>query len=285
MSLAGPTQLVDFLTRDASVVLDLLAGMMAQAMGQNCALINDCTVVLCPEHMDTLKKGGYASKEQVAHALWRRTNLRYAPCVGSTVYASLHLELKKNIVLAFIVGSLIGFFVRLAACLGIAQTCVPKFSSPESLHIVVAGADAGKFSAFVPGFGIGESPRSTARMSSAVSVEVRPTVGHAQWPLPEPESSEHIVVSPQGELDHKMLALAERKGVRALEEGCTVGLMDINKHNGDKVLDRLEATLRSRFPGISVNRYAKPTFFRPCPVPLREQIVRECSMVVLGLAD
>lgn len=66
-------------------------------------------------------------------------------------------------------------------------------------------------------------------------------------------------------------------------DGATVGLLDISKARGDVFLDRLEALLRGK--GIQVRRYKKPTFTRPSPVALNQQIAAECTVVVEGLAD
>ena len=66
-------------------------------------------------------------------------------------------------------------------------------------------------------------------------------------------------------------------------DGATVGLLDISKARGNIFLDRIEELLRDR--GIAVKRYKKPTFTRPAPIPLNQQIAAECTVVVEGLAD
>ena len=63
----------------------------------------------------------------------------------------------------------------------------------------------------------------------------------------------------------------------------TVGLLDISKPRGDVFLDRLAELLAER--GVGVRRYRKPTFTRPAPTALRQQIAAECQLVVEGLAD
>ena len=65
--------------------------------------------------------------------------------------------------------------------------------------------------------------------------------------------------------------------------GATVGLLDISKARGNIFLDRLQELLAGR--GIAVKRYKKPTFARPAPVALNQQIAAECTVVVEGLAD
>ena len=63
----------------------------------------------------------------------------------------------------------------------------------------------------------------------------------------------------------------------------TVGLLDISKPRGDVFLDRVEHLLTDL--GASVRRYRKPTFAKPAPVDLRQQIAADCDLVVEGLAD
>ncbi len=66
-------------------------------------------------------------------------------------------------------------------------------------------------------------------------------------------------------------------------EGLTVGILDISKSRGDVFLDRVAAGLGER--GIAVRRYRKPTFARPAPTALKQQIAAECHLVIEGLAD
>ena len=66
-------------------------------------------------------------------------------------------------------------------------------------------------------------------------------------------------------------------------EGLTIGLLDISKNRGDVFLDQVASRLIDR--GLTVKRYRKPTFTRPAPVELQQQIATECDVVVEGLAD
>ncbi len=64
-----------------------------------------------------------------------------------------------------------------------------------------------------------------------------------------------------------------------------VALLDISKPRGAVLLDRLEALLTERLPGINVTRYAKPTFAKPAPDALRAEILEGNDFIVEGLAD
>lgn len=66
-------------------------------------------------------------------------------------------------------------------------------------------------------------------------------------------------------------------------EGKTVGLLDISKPRGDVFLDEVASRLDGR--GVNVVRYAKPTFTKPAPVDLRQEIAASCDAVIEALAD
>ena len=66
-------------------------------------------------------------------------------------------------------------------------------------------------------------------------------------------------------------------------DGLTVGVLDISKARGNVFLDRIAERLAER--GVQVRRYRKPTFTRPAPTALRQQIAAECRVVIEGLAD
>jgi hypothetical protein len=89
-----------------------------------------------------------------------------------------------------------------------------------------------------------------------------------------------IVLDPTSELKP-----AERTAAPRLQslEGRRVGLLDISKPRGDVFLDRLEELLTSR--GAVVARYRKPTFTKPAPVDLRQEIATQCEAVIEALAD
>ena len=62
-----------------------------------------------------------------------------------------------------------------------------------------------------------------------------------------------------------------------------IGLLDISKARGDVFLDRLEAKLAAA--GVEVARFKKPTFTKPAPLDLRQQIAERCDAVIEALAD
>lgn len=88
------------------------------------------------------------------------------------------------------------------------------------------------------------------------------------------------LVDPTGELSPVQRERLERPPAL---DGMTVGILDISKPRGDVFLNRLDE--RFGAAGIGVRRYSKPTFARPAPVELRQQIATEVDAVIEGLAD
>ena len=92
--------------------------------------------------------------------------------------------------------------------------------------------------------------------------------------------SGRVVLDPTGELEPAVRELTPRL---ASLEGKTVGLLDITKARGDVFLNRLEELLVEK--GLTVERYAKPTFTKPAPIDLRHEIAMKCDVVIEALAD
>jgi hypothetical protein len=65
--------------------------------------------------------------------------------------------------------------------------------------------------------------------------------------------------------------------------GRTVALVDIAKPRGDVFLDRLAERLAAE--RVRIVRFSKPTFTKPAPIDLRQQIATQCDVVIQALAD
>jgi len=93
-------------------------------------------------------------------------------------------------------------------------------------------------------------------------------------------SAPRVVLDPTGERSPAARARLPRL---ASLEGSTIGLLDISKARGDVFLDRVESLLRER--GAATLRFRKPTFTKPAPIDLRQEIATRCDAVVEALAD
>ncbi|HAP77079.1 MAG TPA: hypothetical protein DCR14_13460 [Acidimicrobiaceae bacterium] len=90
----------------------------------------------------------------------------------------------------------------------------------------------------------------------------------------------HVLLDPTGErsVPHRE-PLPRPAGI----QGQVIGLLDISKPRGDIFLNRLEELLSGA--GATVMRYRKPTFTKPAPVDLRQEIATQCTLVIEALAD
>ena len=93
-------------------------------------------------------------------------------------------------------------------------------------------------------------------------------------------SASLVLLDPTSERSPVARALAPRPASLA---GLAVAVLDISKARGNVFLDRVAERLQAQ--GITVNRYRKPTFTRPAPIALRQQIAAENQLVIEGLAD
>lgn len=93
-------------------------------------------------------------------------------------------------------------------------------------------------------------------------------------------SGTRVLLDPTGERAPARRERAPRPGSLA---GLTVGLLDIAKPRGDVFLDRVAERLAAR--GARIERFRKPTFTRPAPLDLRQEIASRCQAVIEALAD
>ena len=92
--------------------------------------------------------------------------------------------------------------------------------------------------------------------------------------------SAEILLDPTGER-----RLSQRENAARLTSlaNAKVGQLDISKARGDVFLDRLEGKLAAA--GVEVARFKKPTFTKPAPLDLRQQIAERFDAVIEALAD
>lgn len=278
---SGPVQLVDQ-NSGPKELLQRLGKSLASAYSPQFPFVNNCLLIVSPEHYDTFVKGGFNSKKDLSLALWRETSkhmLTYIP--GILVTLGRMRAPRVPSIFFWAAGALLALVGMARRLLGAPLTAIPKFSGPESFQIVVAGGDAGKFSSFMPGFGVGKAPMPTANMSRPVTelVEPRPVSLDSLPTLSAVGAGASEILDPSGELPGARLTLARRTG----QIPGPVALMDISKSRGSELLDFMEKRLRAQ--GLETRRYSKPTFSRPCPEELRRSIAAECGSVILGLAD
>ncbi|HBZ70600.1 MAG TPA: hypothetical protein DEP35_13075 [Deltaproteobacteria bacterium] len=93
--------------------------------------------------------------------------------------------------------------------------------------------------------------------------------------------SDRVILDPTAE----RRPLRRRLAARGSRLRGPIGLIDISKARGDVFLEELEALLGQRAPGEEIIRLRKPTFTKPAPPSLREEIAQRCRVVIQALAD
>ena len=90
-----------------------------------------------------------------------------------------------------------------------------------------------------------------------------------------------VILDPTDEREPIPRPLAERSGhLRG-----TLGIVDISKARGDVFCDEVARLVAGRLPGIGVVRLRKPTYTKPAPGALREEVAARCTAVIQALAD
>jgi hypothetical protein len=130
----GPQLIVDQTTRTARAMAGSLA-VGVEAVGHPKAPSGDTLLIVCPEHLDTLWEGRMTKAELRARIIEVTTR-----------------PLRERITSDDVGG---GLMPRVAMSPEQLEQPVPKFGNPSSLHVVVAGGDAGKFSAVIAGWASG----------------------------------------------------------------------------------------------------------------------------------
>jgi len=134
----GPSLIVDQTSRTAAQLAGSIAQCMESIHHPKAHMMSDALLVVCPEHVDTLATEGYTKAD-----LRRRIQ-----DVTSRPLRELVSDERSGV----------GMSAEKAKTLSAEalDRRMPKFSSDDMIHIVVAGSDAGKFSGLFHGWVGGE---------------------------------------------------------------------------------------------------------------------------------
>ena len=135
---SGPTLIVDQDSRKASQLAGSFGLSLESAFHPKAHFATDVLLVVCPEHVDTLIRDGYSKADIRARI--------------QEVTARPLEELVENEI------SAVGFKKAAFDAMDpeARSRALPKFRTPEDIHMVVAGSDAGKFSGAFHGWATGE---------------------------------------------------------------------------------------------------------------------------------
>mgnify|MGYP002034499923 FL=1 len=134
---SGPALIVDQTSRTAPQLAGSFGLSMEASHHVKSHNAGDTILVVCPEHVDTLTRDNY-SKDDIRNRIQEVTGARAADLVADDI-------------------SGVGIPQERVSEMTEAQLdkIVPKFASKDNIHIVVAGSDAGKFSAAFHGWASG----------------------------------------------------------------------------------------------------------------------------------
>ncbi len=146
----GPTMIVDQTSRNARQIGGTI-GMVLEGIGHPKAHgASDTFLVLCPEHLDTLQTDGWTKDEL-------RARIQEA---SSRPLRELLQDEDSG------AGIPLDRFGEDGPTEDQLDQMIPKFADPASIHIVVAGSDAGKFSSVFQGWATG--PRGSQIVSRKI---------------------------------------------------------------------------------------------------------------------
>ncbi len=134
-----PHSVTNHVANDPPGILDSIASAMSSYGHNNAVSGGHCTVVLGIEHATTIAKCGW-TRHDIRYYLWNRARVRFGDIAFDHRYGQVYNR------------SLPRWYGR-----GLDDRN-PIVPSADNIHLFVAGGAAGRFSAFIPGWGHMSSP-------------------------------------------------------------------------------------------------------------------------------
>jgi len=135
----APHSVTNHIANDPEGILDSICSAMSTIAHNNAVMSGSCTVVIGPEHAATIGKHGW-TRSDVRCYLWMNTKNTFADISFGHRYGKVY---NRN---------LPRWYKREP------NARIPIVISPNDIHLFVAGGDAGRFSAFIPGWGLITTP-------------------------------------------------------------------------------------------------------------------------------
>ena len=134
-----PHSVTNHVANDAEGILDSIVSAMSTFAHNNSVSSGSCAVVIGPEHAATIAKCGW-SRHDVRNYLWMNAGNKFSAITFNGRYGKIY---NRN---------LPRWYKREP------DARIPIVPSADDIHLFVAGGDAGRFSAFIPGWGHMTSP-------------------------------------------------------------------------------------------------------------------------------
>ena len=130
----GPHSVTNHVANDAEGILDSVASAMSTIAHNNAVSSGSCAVVIGPEHAATIAGDGWA-RHDVQRYLWERAGNPWDAVSFGDRYGKIY---NRN---------LPAWYPREPGAR------IPVVPAADDIHVFVAGGTAGRFSAFLPGWG------------------------------------------------------------------------------------------------------------------------------------
>ncbi|MBT3766021.1 MAG: hypothetical protein HOB79_00500 [Rhodospirillaceae bacterium] len=134
-----PHSVTNHVADDPEGILDSLVSAMSTIAHNNAVSSGHCTVVISPEHATTIAGKGW-TRHDVRMYLWYHARNTFGEVAFQHRYGKVYNR------------SLPKWFRRRD------DENIPVVPEPDNIHLFVAGGEAGRFSAFIPGWGHMTSP-------------------------------------------------------------------------------------------------------------------------------
>jgi hypothetical protein len=134
-----PHSVTNHFANDPEGILDSICSAMSTICNNNAVSAGHCAVVLGPEHAATIAKHGW-KRQDIRYYLWAHSGNRWDDLYGRGRYGKVY---NRNLPV---------WYKREP------DARTPIVPSPDNIHLFVAGGEAGRFSAFIPGWGHMSTP-------------------------------------------------------------------------------------------------------------------------------
>ena len=135
----APHSVTNHVANDPEGILDSIISAMSTIAHNNAVSSGSCAVVLGPEHAATIASRGW-TRNDVRSYLWMNTRNTFGDISFHNRYGKVY---NRN---------LPRWYKREP------DARIPIVPTPDDIHLFVAGGEAGRFSAFIPGWGHMTSP-------------------------------------------------------------------------------------------------------------------------------
>jgi len=160
---------------------------------------------------------------------------------------------------------------------------IPIVESSDRIHLFVVGGHAGRFSAFIPGWGHMSTPvLRPITGPSIMSNEQCDDGSDARKQSMRQENSPPFLFDPRGIVNLAINPGAPRK---TRLDGLRLGILDNSKWNANKLLRGASAALSANIKFTSVIYYVKQSFSKDAAPELIEQIAQENDIVLTAIGD